>query len=101
MNFKHWLNESKKLFQYIGQCDRLRKLPGGNEKWLNMIDKAKPIGYDEFINHVDMSPLLDEDEDENKYFSDLTEVDFFTSVWGNKPVYYFGARGFEFIFIQN
>jgi hypothetical protein len=90
--------------QYLGQCDVVRKQCDVNEQyWHIMMERAKPISDDDFINNVDMTPILEEDETPESYINDSRmadpETSAYKSIWGDKPCMFFQTHGFEFIFI--
>ena len=88
-------------FTYIGQCDRLRlNDPIAERNWHEMMANKKPISQEEFLSNVDMSRLLDSDETPAEYLANMGKVNFYSSVWGGRPAYFFESRGFEFIFAQ-
>ena len=96
-------NSSNKK-KYIGQCDTLRRKCDENEKyWQNMMNKKKSVYLREFLNKVDMSALLDDDETTVQYFKDIRKQDpetiIYKSYWGNEECYFIQTSGFEFIFV--
>lgn len=100
MQFKIWLTESDSFgkYKYLGQCDRLRKTQDGEYNWQRMMHFAQPVTRQEFLSHTDLSPLLDDDEDIDTFFSNHPDAQFFASNWGGQPCYFFQTGGFEFIF---
>ena len=55
-----------KLFEnfntkYLGQCDIIRKLPGGEELWHKLIANEVRITKEEFLYKVDIKAILDDE----------------------------------------
>ncbi len=99
MKFREWyLAESNKKYRYIGQCDRLRKC-GNEQNWQNMVAQAKPVTMQQFLDEVDMFPLLDEGESVEDFFAGFSKVEFYFSAWGDQKCYFYKTRDFEFIFL--
>ncbi len=89
-------------FQFLGPCDRVRRQSPENEQfWHEMIAKATPVSQQEFLSHVDVSSVIDDDETPEDYFRGHPDVEFYRSVWGGRPAFFFESRGFEFIFVQH
>lgn len=68
-----------------------------------MMANKKEIPTKVFINSVDMSPILDEDETaedfiEYNHLTDDTSAAY-VSNWGDKEVMFFQTDGFEYIFV--
>ncbi len=64
------------------------------------MDNAKEISKQEFLDKIDMSPILDEDESPEEWIQSTgNDIKFYSSNWGIKPVFYVGNKGFEFIFL--
>lgn len=91
--------------QYIGQCDLLRRKCTDNEEyWQAMMKNRKKISFEDFLEGVDMRPMLDdEDEDPIQYIKDSIRQDpetaAYSSMWGNEPAMFLQVAGFEFIFV--
>ena len=99
---KKLLNESLK--QYLGQCDRLRMINSDNEEyWHQMMANKRKIPFKTFINSVDMSAILEDDETPEQYLKDSLRSDpetaTYVSNWGGKPAMFLQTAGFEFIFV--
>lgn len=97
MKFSEFLTESQ--FIYFGQCDRLRKC-GYEQNWQKMMDDARPVSQQEFLNNVDVSDLLDQNESPEEWLQNFKSPQFLKSFWLNKTCYFIAANGFEFIFIE-
>ena len=79
---------------FVGPCDRLRRTPGGEDKWQDMMATRREISEAEFLSKVDVSPVLDDGETWKEYREYAGEdLAFFES----KNEYFFQAAGFEFI----
>lgn len=90
--------------RYLGQCDRLRRASGGNDRmWQAMMRRAEPASFGEFLAHVDMTELLDEGETPREYLKNAVRSDPRTGVyrswWGAEPAWFLQTAGFEFIFV--
>lgn len=101
---KQLLKESLHKKQYLGQCDLLRhKCTENEEFWYDMMKNKHKISFNDFISNVDMSRMLDDDENPIQYIKDAIRQDpetaAYTSNWGNKPAMFLQVAGFEFIFI--
>ena len=68
-----------------------------------MMESRTRISPQQFINNVDMLPILDEDETPEQYINDAIKQDSdsgcYISNWGDKPCMFFQTAGFEFIFV--
>ncbi len=100
---KHgWVLPPRGSYRYIGQCDRLRRLPGGEELWQVMMSARRPIGIKEFLHSCDMTPICEEGETPEQMVADWMREDTSTaayfSQWGDKPCMFIQTSGFEFIF---
>ena len=89
---------------YIGQCDRLRRNCETNEGyWQEMMTNKKVIPFETFIQSVDMTPMLDEDETPEGFIQDSLAQDpetaSYVSNWGDKQAMFLQVAGFEFIFV--
>jgi len=93
--FKQWLLTEK--YQYLGQCDSLRR-SGCEEEWQKMMAQKKPISKAKFASMCDSSKFLDDDETLNDFVADHTDIKFYKSMWGNKPCCFIQTAGFEFVF---
>jgi ribosomal protein S18 acetylase RimI-like enzyme len=84
---------------YIGQCDRVRMKPGGEEFWQEMMKNRKGISRDVFLSKVNPVEILDDDETLDEYFAD-DEITFYRSSVAGRELYFIatsGTNGFEFI----
>lgn len=101
--FENFVNSLSPKKRYLGQCDRLRKDSCGEENWQNMMSNAIPVSDNEFINSVDMSPILDEDETSadliSSYHQQDPDASAYKSIWGDRPCLFYQVAGFEFIFV--
>ena len=80
--------------EFVGQCDRLRRTPGGEDKWQEMMKSRREISEEDFLQHVDPTPLLDEDETWEQWKESAGEdLAFFESDYE----YFVQVAGFEFI----
>jgi len=72
--------------------------------WHVMMDAAKPISTATFLRHVDLSPLLDDDETPQDFIRGAKSSDpdagTYESVWGDRRCWFLQASGFEFIFVE-
>ena len=83
--------------QFVATCDRFRKTPGGEEKWQDMMAKAKEISEEEFLENVDVWPVLDEDETWEEFADNMREdLKFYES----ENFYFFQHAGFEYIWTK-
>lgn len=84
--------------KYIGQCDLIRKKPGGEVFWQELMSNAIKISKEELINNVDISDILDsEDETLEDFILGDNEAYFAKSQVGSKVYYFLATHGFEFI----
>ena len=88
LSYKNFINE-----KYIGQCDRVRRTPEGEELWQNMMKNAKKISEKEFLKHADVKILLDDDETWEMFKSYHSDLEFYKS----NNLYFIQTCGFEFI----
>jgi hypothetical protein len=91
--------------QYIGQCDRVRRKNASNEhKWHAMMGCAEPISFQTFLAHVDMAPMLDEDETPSNWITEHRRSDpstqAYRSWWGTERCWFIQTAGYEFIFLD-
>jgi hypothetical protein len=89
--------------RYLGQCDVLRRQPGGERKWQEMIRDRVEIGRDELMRSCETSAILDDpDRPLGEQMDELVADDpssyFARSHWGGRPCVYLMTKGFEFIF---
>lgn len=96
--------ENAHLKKYLGQCDTLRRGQACNEEfWQNMMNNKIEIPFKEFIDGIDASKFLDEDETMSEYIDNSLRIDSDTktyiSKWDDKDVVFLQTAGFEFIFI--
>jgi hypothetical protein len=107
-NVKMIVNENMydKLMKkrFIGMCDKLRMDCEQNEEhWHEMMANKREIPTEFFIDSVDMTPILDEDEtpeefiEYNKMSDDTSAA--YVSNWGDKEAMFFQTAGFEYIFV--
>jgi hypothetical protein len=104
MDFVKTFESFFKKKDYLGQCDRLRSISSENEqKWIDMMKDRQKISFEDFIENVDGSKFLDEDETMESYLEASTmsdnETATYISHWGDKECMFFQTAGFEFIFI--
>jgi len=99
------LDESKSnKKQYLGQCDLLRHAsPKNEDNWHQMMSNKRKISFKSFIDSVDMTKMLDDDENPVDYIKDALRQDSssaaYVSNWGDEECMFFQTAGFEFIFI--
>jgi acetyl esterase/lipase len=63
---------------------------------------AKPVTIGAFLRHVDMSPLLDEDETVRQFIRSAgSDVAAFRSYWGDEHCWFLTIAGFDFIFVKS
>lgn len=85
--------------QYLGQCDALRRKPGGEQNWKEMMRLREPATKAEFKRSVELHMILDPKETLEQFVADDPTAAFFRSVWGDKPCYFMQTAGFEFIWV--
>ena len=91
------LFESMNL-KYFGQCDLIRKQPGGEEFWQEMMLNKKEITKEEFLRILPnnlLQELLD-GETLEEFTSDPDRY-FAKSIVKGEVVYFLATHGFEFI----
>lgn len=102
--FENFVNSLSPKKTYLGQCDKLRKDSCGEDNWQKMMQNAIPISDKDFINSVDMTPILDEDESAidliSEYHKQDPDAKAYKSIWGDKPCVFYQVAGFEFIFVE-
>lgn len=88
------------LFKYLGQCDKLRQTEEGESNWQEMMKDPLETTRKAFIESCDITPLLDEDEEEHNYLNDLDKqgAKYFVSDWNNEMCLFIQVAGFEFVF---
>jgi hypothetical protein len=91
---------ASKKFHYLGQCNKVRCNPIGENNWQKMIQNHVKVSQEEFESNCDLEELLDEDEPLEEFIGSDPTSYFAKSLWGNKPCYYIMTAGFEFIFIE-
>jgi len=79
---------------FVGPCDRLRRTPGGEDKWQEMMKSRREISELEFLKHVDPQPLLDDDETWEQYKQEHQED---IAYYESEYEYFIQTHGFEFI----
>lgn len=93
-----------KPYEYIGQCDLLRRKCDDNEQyWHEMMRQKSKISIKSFLKLVDMSPLLDDGEtarDWLEYNSNDPDFAAYKSKWGQNECIFVQVAGFEFIFVK-
>jgi len=73
---KKLLKEGLSRKHYIGQCDILRHKSDTNELyWYDMMKNKREITFERFLNSVDFTPVLDEDETAEGYIRDQLRQD--------------------------
>lgn len=90
---------------YAGQCDKLRRNNPTNEaKWQAMMAQAQRVPFATFVQHVEMSPLLDDGETPESYIAAASLTDpstaAYRSSWGDRRCWFLQTAGFEFIFVE-
>lgn len=101
---KRALTEGVKKKSYLGQCDLVRRKCDINETyWHEMMKNKKRIPFTEFVNSVEISAILDDDETPNGFINDSLRQDpetaAYVSNWGDKEAMFLQVAGFEFIFV--
>jgi hypothetical protein len=91
--------------KYVGQCDRVRRQSATNEeKWQAMMGCAEAVSAKTFLENVDISDLLEEDETAKQWIEDARRQDsstgFYLSWWGTERAWFIQTAGFEFIFLD-
>ena len=91
-----------KLFEnfntkYLGQCDRIRKLPGGEELWHKLIANKIHISKEDFLSHVNTQDILDEDDTIEEFFGSDTNSYYAKSEIDGVVYFFISTHGFEFI----
>jgi len=93
------------MSKYIGQCDLLRRKGASNEqKWHAMMSCAEPVSFKTFLAHVDMTPMLDEDDTSSNWITEHRRSDpstqAYRSWWGTERCWFIQTAGYEFIFLD-
>ena len=84
--------------RYIGQCDKIRRTAEGEAFWREMISNAKTISEALFLEHADVSDILDDDETWEQYKTGCSDdTSYHCSVVGGFDIVFFKTCGFEFI----
>lgn len=101
---KNLLKEGLNKKRYIGQCDILRRKSKENEQyWEEMMKNRKKIPFKTFLSNVEISAILDDDENPKKYLRDSINTDSKTAAylsnWGPSEAMFLQSAGFEFIFV--
>ncbi len=91
---------SSKKFTYFGQCDRVRRCYGNEEKWQEMIKNHTKIDIETFKSLCNYEILLEDDETLEEYIADDQGAYFAISNWGDLECCYLMRVGFEFIFVE-
>lgn len=94
--------------KYVGQCDRVRRAGASNEeKWQAMMNCAHAVSAATFLDNVDITDLLEEDEtakQSKQWIADAMRTDsstsFYRSWWGTERAWFIATAGFEFIFLD-
>jgi hypothetical protein len=92
---------SSKKFTYFGQCDRVRRCCGNEEKWQEMIKNHTKIDIETFKALCNYEILLEDDETLEEYIADDQGAYFAISNWGDLECCYLMRVGFEFIFVED
>lgn len=91
-------------YEYIGQCDLLRKNNCNEKFWQDMMKKKSTITMQEFVKGIDPSRILDDDETFEQYVEEAKREDknfgFYKSTWDDKPAKFMQHGGFEFVFVK-
>ena len=96
-NEHYLIEEPVKCFN--GVCDRVRKTPEGEAFWQDMMKHKEEISEEEFLQNVDPSEILDDDETWEEYLRNAQRSDPDFKFYKSKDgVYFFQTAGFEFIF---
>lgn len=94
------------MSRYVGQCSVVRRRgPEEEANWQRMMENAEPISIETFLRHVDISPLLDEDETPRQFIRSAgSDVAAFKSYWmmpwGSARCWFLTIAGFDFIFTE-
>lgn len=83
---------------YFGQCDRLRRKPGGEEAWQGMMRNKRKVSMSTFLRKVDVSDILEDGETVEDFVADDPDSAFYESDWNGRRVWFLQTSGFEFIF---
>ena len=98
MRFEQYYLDETAVKCYKGQCDRVRRTPEGEAFWQEMMKNKVEITEEEFLNHVDPSSVLDDDETWEEYYRDNKRSDpDFAFYKSGEDIYFFQTAGFEFI----
>ena len=69
-----------------------------------MMACAEKVPTKTFLEHVDFSPLLEDDETAQQYIAEAARQDDSTATyrswWGDKRAWFLQTAGFEFIFVE-
>ena len=100
----HLYNEERlkvaSKMKYIGQCDKLRKEPGGEEAWQDMMSSKKQIPLSKLKSNTEYKKILDEDESLEDYVAGWDDAKIYESKWDGRPAMFIQIGGFEFIFAE-
>ncbi len=92
------------MFNYLGQCDVIRRTPEGELFWAEMMESKKAISLGDFCKAVNTHSFDAIDWHEGETLSDYIRDDetsgFYESLVHGRTVYFFQTCGFEFIFIE-
>lgn len=91
------------MHEYLGQCDRLRRTPKGENNWQLMMEQKVPISITQFQADCDLEPLLDPDDPRDtleEFICSDPDSGFYQSFWGSQPCMFLQTCGFEFIFVK-
>ena len=92
------LNSNSKA-KFLGVCDEVRSRPAGESFWQKMMNNKKEISEKDFINNVDITPILDDDESWEDFKSGISDDITFYESFNN--IYFFQTAGFEFIWTRD
>lgn len=83
--------------EYLGQCDKIRRTPEGQELWDKLMEKGTPISKEDFMANVDPSTILDEGEGLDDWMAGDPEANFYHATVAGRAYYFIKHSGFEFI----
>lgn len=86
--------------EYVGQCDVIRKKPGGEEFWHELMDNREEISKDDFLLNINPSRVVEDDETVDDFIAGDLDSYFAKTVINNKLYYFIGTHGFEFIWLK-
>jgi hypothetical protein len=82
---------------YIGQCDKIRQTLEGEDLWRKIMSFKRFVSKEDFMDHIDPSNILDEDETIDEFMKSDPDAYYAYSRVDNINYWLIGHSGFEFI----